>query len=405
MISGLIIQREIMMHNRNISKLNKTRLTALMLGIGLTGSTFTCTAYAEAVPGALHTAEEMAHLSDDNLEWDEIDGLISEYNATVVKNRTEWGNDERRSYNSKQVSDYLIEKADEYDALYDEYADVSAMVAANYKTNADKMRLQAESNVSDFEVIKLSYDLVEKQTAETARKAFLNYYQSMYEKEYDDANAAYLEKLYASTVNRHNAGMATDMDVLTAKENLDTAKAAVLTTQSNIGSSRNALLVMCGWKYDSATAVIGALPSVSANEISAISYEADMQKAKAANITLKSDEIKLRNAKSGSYTALVVEQNQNQLKDDTESFGINFKSVYDSYVNAAEGYTNAVNDKANAERNMAAADKQLSLGMLSNIEYEGKKNSLKAAELAERKAYIALISAKSAYESALGGNV
>lgn len=405
MISGLIIQREIMMHNRNISKLNKTRLTALMLGIGLTGSTFTCTAYAEAVPGALHTAEEMAHLSDDDLEWDEIDGLISEYNATVVKNRTEWGNDERRSYNSKQVSDYLIEKADEYDALYDEYADVSAMVAANYKTNADKMRLQAESNVSDFEVIKLSYDLVEKQTAETARKAFLNYYQSMYEKEYDDANAAYLEKLYASTVNRHNVGMATDMDVLTAKENLDTAKAAVLTAQSNIGSSQNALLVMCGWKYDSATAAIGALPSVSADEVSAISYEADMQKAKAANITLKSDEIKLRNAKSGSYTSLVVEQNQNQLKDDTESFGINFKSVYDSYVNAAEGYRNAVNDKSNAERNMAAADKQLSLGMLSNIEYEGKKNSLKATELAERKAYIALISAKSAYESALGGNV
>lgn len=394
-----------MMHNRNISKLNKTRLTALMLGIALTGSAFTCTAYAEAVPGALHTAEEMAHLSDDELEWDEIDGLISEYNATVVKNRTEWGNDERRSYNSKQVSDYLIEKADEYDALYDEYADVSAMVAANYKTNADKMRLQAESNVSDFEVIKLSYDLVEKQTAESARKAFLNYYQSMYEKEYDDANAAYLEKLYASTVNRHNVGMASEIDVLTAKENLDTAKAAVLTAQSNIGSSRNALLVMCGWKYDSAAAVIGALPSVSVDEVSAISYEADMQKAKAANITLKSDEIKLRNAKSGSYTSLVVEQNQNQLKDDTESFGINFKSVYDSYVNAAEGYRNAVNDKSNAERNMAAADKQLSLGMLSNIEYEGEKNSLKAAELAERKAYIALISAKSAYESALGGNV
>ncbi|MDO5776399.1 MAG: TolC family protein [Eubacteriales bacterium] len=393
------------MQNRNFSKLNKTKLTAFVLGIGLAGSALSCTAYAEAVPGALHTAEEMAHLSDDDLEWDEIDGLISEYNATVVKNRTEWGNDERRSYNSKQVSDYLIEKADEYDALYDEYADVSAMVAANYKTNADKMRLQAESNVSDFEVIKLSYDLVEKQTAESARKAFLNYYQSMYEKEYDDANAAYLEKLYASTVNRHNVGMATDMDVLTAKENLDTAKAAVLTAQSNIGSSRNALLVMCGWKYDSATAVIGALPSVSADEVSAISYEADMQKAKAANIMLKSDEIKLRNAKSGSYSSLVVEQNQNQLKDDTESFGINFKSVYDSYVNAAEGYTNAVNDKANAERNMAAADKQLSLGMLSNIEYEGKKNSLKAAELAERKAYIALISAKSAYESALGGNV
>ena len=136
-----------------------------------------------------------------------------------------------------------------------------------------------------------------------------------------------------------------------------------------------------------------------------ISYETDMQKAKEANITLKSDEIKLRNAKSGSYTSLVTEQNQNQLNDDTEKFGINFRSAYDSYVNAAEGYKNAVNDKSNAARSEETAKKQLSLGMISNIEYEGKKNSLKAAEFAERKAYIALISAKSTYESALNGNV
>ena len=393
------------MFNPKMLKSNMAKFTALMLGISLTGNAFTGIAYAEAVPGALHTAEEMAYLSDDNLEWSEIDGLISEYNATVVKNRTELSNDERRSYDSKQVSDYLTEKADEYDALYDEYADTNAMVAANYKTNADKMRLEAESNVSDFEVIKLSYELTEKQTAENARKAFLDYYKYLYEKEYNDANAAYLEKLYASAVNKHNVGMATEMDVLNAKENLDTARAAVLTSQSNIGSSRNALLVMCGWKYDSAAAAIGALPDVSVDAAAQISYETDMLKAKEANITLKSDEIKLRNAKSGSYTSLVTEQNQNQLNDDTEKFGINFRSAYDSYVNAAEGYKNAVNDKSNAARSEETAKKQLSLGMISNIEYEGKKNSLKAAEFAERKAYIALISAKSTYESALNGNV
>ena len=114
------------MFNPKMLKSNMAKFTALMLGISLTGNAFTGIAYAEAVPGALHTAEEMAYLSDDNLEWSEIDGLISEYNATVVKNRTELSNDERRSYDSKQVSDYLTEKADEYDALYDEYADTNA---------------------------------------------------------------------------------------------------------------------------------------------------------------------------------------------------------------------------------------------------------------------------------------
>ena len=387
-------------HQENINRIKLSMLAAAVL----CGTVMPQPAFA-AEPGALHTAEEMAHLSDNKLEWSEIDGLISEYNATVVKNRNEWSNDQRRTSDAREVQDYLIDKADDYDSLADASSDTNAVVSAQYKSTANSLRLQAESSVSDSEVIDLEYSLVEKQTAESARTAFLNYYSSLYTKEFADANEAYCERAYASAVNKMNVGMATETDVLTAKETLDSAKADVLTAESNITSYRNALIVMCGWKYDSKDVVIGELPAMSAESIASVDYAADLAKARAANLTLKMDEKKLANAKSGSYTALVVEQNENQYKNDTESFGINFKSAYDTLVNAGTAYTNAVNDKAVADRSLQTADKQLELGSISSIEYEGTKNSAKSAWLAERKAYIAMLQAKAAYDAAVNGNV
>ncbi len=344
-------------------------------------------------------------IADNKLEWNEIDALIHTYNATVVKNRTEWSSDKRKSEDAQGVRDYLLNKADEYDGLYEQYQSDNAMTAANYKSSADSMRLQAESSVADTQTIELQYELIEKQTAETARKAFLGYYKAQYEQAYDTANLAYLEKAYASAINKQNLGMATELEVLTAKENVDTAKAAILTADSSIVSYRNTLLVMCGWKYDAADAVIGALPEFDVAQVGSIDYEGDKAKAKASNLTLKMDEIKLDNAKKGSYTTLVVEQNQNQLDNDTQSFGINFKAAYDTLVNAASAYTNAVNDKSVAERNLATSANQLAQGVISNIEYEGKKNTLASAEYAERAAYIALLQAKAAYDAAVNGNL
>ncbi len=344
-------------------------------------------------------------IADNKLEWNEIDALIHTYNATVVKNRTEWSSDKRKSEDAQGVRDYLLNKADEYDGLYEQYQSDNAMTAANYKSSADSMRLQAESSVADTQTIELQYELIEKQTAETARKAFLGYYKAQYEQAYDTANLAYLEKAYASAINKQNLGMATELEVLTAKENVDTAKAAILTADSSIVSYRNTLLVMCGWKYDAADAVIGVLPEFDVAQVGSIDYEGDKAKAKTSNLTLKMDEIKLDNAKKGSYTTLVVEQNQNQLDNDTQSFGINFKAAYDTLVNAASAYTNAVNDKSVAERNLATSSNQLAQGVISNIEYEGKKNTLASAEYAERAAYIALLQAKAAYDAAVNGNL
>ncbi|MDO4960272.1 MAG: TolC family protein [Eubacteriales bacterium] len=357
-----------------------------------------------AAPGVLHTAEEMEHLSDNNLEWYEIDGLISEYNATVVKNRNDYNKDEERTYNASQVTEYLLDEANKMDDLAEKYSDISAILSATYRNSANSLKLQAESNVLDGQIIKMQYDLVEKQTAAGARTAFINYYTSLYEKEYAVENIAYLERVYASTVNRRNLGMATEIEELTAKENLENAKAGLLTTETSIGSNKTGLLVMCGWAYD-AEGVIGELPEMSVDSISAINYEADKAYAEANNLTLKMDQIKMSNAKGGSYTELVVTQNENQYGSDRSSFGINFKSAYDSLVNSGTAYTNALNDKAVADQNLAAAQNSYNLGTISELELRAKVIADKSADMAVKKAYAAMVQAKAKYDDALNGNI
>ncbi len=382
---------------------SRIRAVAAAAAVALMGAMLPAEAFA-AEPGALHSAEEMEHLADNNLEWYEIDGLISEYNATVVKNRNEFNKDERRTYDAQEVTDYLLSEADSLENQADSFADTAAVLSATYRNQANSLRMQAESNVTDHEVILLQYQLIEKQTAAAARTAFLNYYAGLYEKEFADANVAYLERLYQSAATRKNVGIGTEVELLTAQENLDNARAGRLSTESAIVSSRNSALVMCGWAYDSA-GVIGPLPEMTAEEALAVSYETDLAAAQERNLTLKIDRIKLRNAQTGNYTTLIVEQNQNQLNQDTNSFGINFKAAYDKLVNAAAAYTNAANDKAVADLNLATAERQLSLGTISALDHAKALNASQASALALRKAYIDMIAARSAYDDAVNGNI
>ena len=353
-------------------------------------------------PGQKASSDSGDRLGDNTLEWDEIDDLVDRYNMTVLKNRNELANDERRSYDASQVSSYLLDQADDFQAMADSAS--NAMVAAQMQTSADSLRMQAESNVSDFRVITLNYEKIEKQTAAGARKAFLNYYAALYEKDYAVSNIEYLERMYASAENRMKYGMATELEVLNAREAVDSAKAALLQKETDIGTYRTGLLVTCGWKYDS-DGIIGPLPEADPSFAASVDYGADLDRGRSNNITLKIDEIRLANAKSGSYTELIVEQNENQLKDDTDAFGIAFKAAYDSLVNSTAAYNNAVSDRNAGAQSLAMSEKQYALGTISAVELESARNNQRSLELSEKKACLNLISAEAVYRDAVNGLV
>ena len=342
--------------------------------------------------------EEWESLSDNTLNWEEISALVHEYNAAVMKNRSELSKDERRSMDASEVSDYLSGKADEMDKKAEDADSVSAVLSATYKNQANSLRRQANSNLDDFEAIRLGYEQIEKQTALSAKTQFLSYYSALYKKEGTASSLSYLEKAYNSAVNRKNAGMGTELEVLSAKESWDNTRASAVTAENDISANRQSLIVLCGWKYD-ADAVIGAVPEMSAEDIAKVSYDEDMEKAKNSNITLKIDEIRLKNAKNQGYQTIITEQ-ETQTKNDTDSFGISFKALYDGLLSSVTTYNNSLTAKANGDKDFEYAKRQYELGMISKIELEGAQNKAQTLSTNVKTAYNDMLLARAKYDAA-----
>lgn len=349
------------------------------------------------------SAEEWAALEDNNLNWEEIPDLIHEYNATVITNRSELEKDERRSMDAEEISEYLMDMADDADADADEAEETSAALAATYRSQADSLRQQANSNLDDYEIIKLSYEQIEKQTALSAKQQFIEYYRALAQDEYNEPNLSYLERLYVSEQNKYNVNMSTELNVLTAKETWENARASAAANKNSISSNLQSLIVLCGWKYD-AEPVIGQLPEMTAEEAVNVDYAADLEKARACNITLRMDNIRLENAKKMGTSALVSEQ-ETTLKNDTDSFGISFKAAYDSLKTCAEAYVNAVNASANGDRDLEYAGRQRELGLISDVELMTAENTKRSLELSVKTAYYDMISARAAYDAAVNDGI
>lgn len=347
--------------------------------------------------------EEWESLSDNTLNWDEISALVHEYNAAVMKNRSELSKDERRSMDASEVSDYLSSKADEMDKKAEDADSVSAVLSATYKNQANSLRRQANSNLDDFEAIRLGYEQIEKQTALSAKTQFLSYYSALYKKEGTASSLSYLEKAYNSAVNRKNAGMGTELEVLSAKESWDNMRASAVTAENDISANRQSLIVLCGWKYD-ADAIIGAVPEMSAEDIARVSYDEDMEKAKNSNITLKIDEIRLKNAKNQGYQTIITEQ-ETQTKNDTDSFGISFKALYDGLLSSVTTYNNSLTAKANGDKDFEYAKRQYELGMISKIELEGAQNKAQTLSTSVNTAYNDMLLARAKYDAAVNDGI
>lgn len=349
------------------------------------------------------SAEEWAGLEDNNLNWEEIPDLIHEYNASVITNRSELEKDERRSMDAEEISEYLMDMADDADADADNAEETSAALAATYRSQADSLRQQANSNLDDYEIIKLSYEQIEKQTALSAKQQFIEYYRALAQDEYNELNLSYLERLYVSEQNKYNVNMSTELNVLTAKENWENAKASAAVNKNSISSNLQSLIVLCGWKYD-AEPVIGRLPEMTAEEAVNVDYASDLEKARACNITLRMDNIRLENAKKMGTAALVSEQ-ETTLKNDTDSFGISFKAAYDSLKTCAEAYVNAVNTSANGDKDLEYARHQRELGLISDVELMTAENTKRSLELNVKTAYYDMINARAAYDAAVNDGI
>ena len=381
---------------KNISKNKK----ALLFGTAVCTAAciFTAPVSALASPEFARSAEEWARLRDNKLEWDEIDGLVNEYNSVVINNNIDL--QDNAGKDAEEIRNDLLDAAADMDDMASEAdsEDGGSMTAATYRMQAEQLRQSADSNVSDVEVLSLQYKAVEASVADSVRNYFISYHTAIVQKEYDSKQAEIARLAYDTAVNQFNVGMATELDVLSAKEAMQSAEATLISDDSDIASAKRNMMVLCGWKYES-DPEIGEMPEFDIEASDDMNVDEDIEKALENNYNYRADQRKLDNAPS----VTIREQYEETVKNDREQIAEDIKSKAASVRLAKSTYDQALANLDNQKRDLESKRLQASLGTISQKEFSNAELTVSSLENDLKLKEYALFSALTAYNSAVSG--
>ena len=357
-----------------------------------------------ASPEFARTPEEWERLRDNTLEYEEIPDLIREYNSTVQNNMISYGD-----YRGKDANEIAEDYREAAQTLYDSVVWPSeddtgyAMLysaAETAQAQARRLEKMADENVSDGMIIKWQYDQVEASLSSTAQNLMSQYYQLLENRKTAEAGKELAEASLRSVETQASLGMATENDVLTAREAVKTAEAGVISAESNIQSVKQNLQVMTGWAYNSEPE-IAQMPPVDVTRIDAMNPETDLEKALENNYTLLIAKRTLENTSDAAN-----QQIQRQTIANTEQqIASGLTDLYSQVLQARNTYDQARSALELEEKNMAAAETKYGLGMISRLEYLQARNAYVESQANFRIQELALQSAMDAYDWALRGNM
>ena len=138
-------------------------------------------------PEFAYTQEKWAALRDNVLEYEELNDLIHEYNATVLNNRAEY-DDYRGKSSDRFKNDYADTVQDLYDAsdkmlenVDEDQPGYASALAGSISTRIQAQRMQetADSENMDGDIKKLEYDRQEAELVRTAQTKMNQYWQKV----------------------------------------------------------------------------------------------------------------------------------------------------------------------------------------------------------------------------------
>lgn len=370
-------------------------ISACCLSAVLAFSGPAATAWAGS-PEFARTPEEWAKLRDNVMEYDELAGLIREYNVTVQKNQL--------TINDKKKDDKVTR--DEYaqayrDAAFDARSNITgddAVADAQAQVTAAQADETADKMTEDLTVDQLTFDQQEANLVASAQSSMISYFQQKLELESAKDSLEYMEAQYQSALVKQGAGMATLSDVLGAKESVQSTQATVEKLIGSLEETRQKLLVMLGWKYND-TPEIKDIPAVNFDHIASMNPETDKDAALENNYTFKINKRKLSNA--------VAEITKETLKRTVSSNEENIKSEvvknYQSVQQAKAAYDQAVAEFELESKNMETAEHKQQVGTLSRLDYMKQKNAFNTKNVSLKKAQLALFQAVQTYDNAIKG--
>ena len=359
-------------------------------------------AFAQRSPEFAYSAEKWATLRDNKLEFDEISDLVHEYNPTVVQNEISY-----KDYLTKNRDDVA---QDYYDKANEIYSNISYpdLDDANYgsgveaalrnEQQAKSLMEQGDENTDDQATMRLQYDQAEAKLAKQAQGLMITYWTQYYNLDGQKARVEQAKLSYQSEQNRLAAGMSTQSKVLSAKESVSNAEAALVTAESNLASTKESLCLMLGWGYG-ADVEIAELAEPDQSKIAAIDVSADIQTALGNSYAYRLTKTQLTNARTDSVKEKLSETEKNQ----KETISNSVKSAYDSLLLAQSGYEQAQSALALQEVSMKSADAKLAAGTITKNTYENQKVSYTTAQVTAQTQKLSLLQAMNDYDWAVNG--
>ena len=358
--------------------------------------------FAQRSPEFAYSAEKWATLRDNKLEFDEISDLVHEYNPTVVQNEISY-----KDYLTKNRDDVAQDYYDKANEIYSNIsypdsddANYGSGVAAALRNEqqAKSLMEQGDENTDDQATMRIQYDQAEARLAKQAQGLMITYWTQYYNLDGQKARIEEAKLSYQSEQNRLAAGMSTQSRVLSAKESVSNAEAALVTAESNLASTKESLCLMLGWGYG-ADVEIAELAEPDQSKIAAIDVSADIQTALENSYAYRLTKKQLTNARTDSVKEKLTETEKNQ----RETISNSVKSAYDSLLLAQSGYEQAQSALALQEVSMKSADAKLAAGTITKNTYESQKASYTTAQVTAQTQKLSLLQAMNDYDWAVNG--
>ena len=359
-------------------------------------------------PTFSRTEEEWAKLRDMNLDYEEIDGLVTEYNATVQTNQANM-QQFTRDYGRKnlEVSQSYRDMAEKIEDSLTEpepdsmtYVPMMASIAQSRAT-INNLKNSADTTLEDYEVQYFTYESARLSLVQNTKALMISYYSKDVSKEALQKAVEVAELNLANAQARVAVGMATNLDVLSAKEAVIKAN-KTLSDQNNAAlADRDKLLIMTGFKTDS-QANIGLVPVLSEEElqnIDKINVEEDIKKALEENYALKINKRKLGNAKSDTQ----IKSLNSTISSGTENIKANVQTLHKNLVNAKDKLNLLKAELELSSKDLETIRQKKNLGMATQLEVANKELENIKKNTEKKQAELALRLALENYNSAVNG--
>lgn len=366
------------------------------------------TALAAQSPEFSRNAEEWEKLKDNVMEYWELEALVHEYNPVVLNNRLSYQTSDSKNKNSEEIADMLRDTAraarsavdDQIDALGDlGNGSLADVISNQMEIQAKQLEMQADTNVTDDLVIRLQFEMAEKSIVSAVQGLMIQYNQMLGNKDVLEQSIELAKASYDSTMTRMNIGMATQADVLTAKQQVQSLESQLLTLNSGINTLRQNLCIMTGWAYD-ANPEIKEIPEVDFGRIDGMNLGTDIAKALENNYSLR---VARRQADNTSFSYSDAQVLRNTIANNEQNLSTNVTKQYQAVLDARADYEASVVSAEAESKLMSAAEIKYQVGTIGRLEYLQQKVSYMSKQADKNSKYMALFQGMETYDWMIRG--